>query len=74
MINLDRQTFRDLRVYLGLTQHEFADKLDVHRSTVGNIECGLVPLSDGIRMRAFKSFGIDAEMLEKLKEYRKLSM
>lgn len=74
MINLDRQTFRDLRVYLGLTQHEFADKLDVHRSTVGNIECGLVPLSDGVRMRAFKAFGIDVEMLEKLKEYRKLSM
>ncbi|ENQ3077973.1 helix-turn-helix transcriptional regulator [Bacillus cereus] len=71
---MDRQTFRDLRVYLGLTQHEFADKLDVHRSTVGNIECGLVPLSDGVRMRAFKAFGIDAEMLEKLKEYRKLSM
>lgn len=71
---MDRQTFRDLRVYLGLTQHEFADKLNLHRSTIGNIECGLLPLSDTIKMRAFRAFDIDAEMLEKLRKYRQLSV
>ncbi|MFL1665312.1 MULTISPECIES: helix-turn-helix domain-containing protein [Bacillus cereus group] len=71
---MDNELFRDLRAYLGLTQREFANKLKVHRSTIGNIECGLLPLSDGIRMRAFRAFDIDAEMLEKLKQYRQLSM
>lgn len=71
---MDNELFRDLRTYLGLTQREFAGRLKVHRSTIGNIECGLLPLSDGIRMRAFRAFDIDAEMLEKLKQYRKLSM
>ncbi|PFN23382.1 helix-turn-helix transcriptional regulator [Bacillus cereus] len=71
---MDNELFRDLRAYLGLTQQEFADRLNVHRSTIGNIECGLLPLSDGIRMRAFRAFDIDAEMLEKLKQCRQLSM
>jgi len=71
---VDNELFRDLRAYLGLTQQEFASRLKVHRSTIGNIECGLLPLSDGIKMRAFKAFDIDAAMLEKLKQYRELSI
>ncbi|MES5940693.1 MULTISPECIES: helix-turn-helix transcriptional regulator [unclassified Bacillus cereus group] len=71
---MDSTMFRDLRTYFHLTQHQFADKLNLHRSTVANIECGLLPLSDAVRMRAFRAFNIDAEMLEKLKQYRELSI
>ncbi|MCU5094062.1 helix-turn-helix domain-containing protein [Bacillus wiedmannii] len=71
---MDSTMFRDLRTYFGLTQHQFADKLNLHRSTVANIECGLLPLSDAVRMRAFRACNIDAEMLEKLKQYRELSI
>ncbi|HDR3895217.1 helix-turn-helix domain-containing protein [Bacillus sp. FSL W7-1334] len=71
---MDNKMLRDLRTYFGLTQHEFANKLNLHRSTIANIEIGLVPLSDGVKMRAFRAFNIDAEMLEKLKQYRELSI
>lgn len=71
---MDSTMFRDLRTYFGLTQYQFTDKLNLHRSTVANIECGLLPLSDGVKMRAFRTFNIDAEMLEKLKQYRELSI
>lgn len=71
---MDQQTFRDLRVYLGLTQHEYADKLKVHRSTVANIESGWIPLSDTIKMRVLRAFDVDVELLEKIKRYKKLSM
>lgn len=71
---MDNKTFRDLRAYFGLTQQQFADKLNLHRSTVGGIECGILPLSDGVKMRAFKAFDIDVEMLEKLRQYRELSV
>lgn len=71
---MDNKTFRDLRAYFGLTQKQFADKLNLHRSTIANIECGLLPLSYAVRMRAFRAFNIDAEMLEKLKQYRELSI
>ncbi|MBO1579979.1 helix-turn-helix transcriptional regulator [Bacillus sp. XF8] len=71
---MDNKMLRDLRTYFGLTQHEFANKLNLHRSTIANIEIGLVPLSDGVKMRAFRAFNIDAAMLEKLKQYRELSI
>ncbi|EOW9526584.1 helix-turn-helix domain-containing protein [Bacillus cytotoxicus] len=71
---MDNKMFRDLRVYFGLTQKQFADRLNLHRSTVGGIECGLLPLSDGVKMRVFRAFNVDSEMLKKLKQYRELSI
>lgn len=40
------QRIKSLRKKLGLTQQEFANKLNISRSNIGNIENGIIKLSE----------------------------
>lgn len=46
---MDGQKLRTLRIWMGLSQQELADKLGVTRSTIGRWECGLRAISEPMK-------------------------
>ncbi|BDR82589.1 helix-turn-helix domain-containing protein [Clostridium tetani] len=53
-----------LRKELGLTQSEFAKKLNMSRSNIGNIEIGIINLSDRNINDICRIFNVNKEWLE----------
>ncbi|MDI3547924.1 MAG: hypothetical protein PWR10_1576 [Halanaerobiales bacterium] len=52
-----------LRKTLGLTQKEFANKLQISRSTIGNIENGTNTISDQLIHNISREFGVREEWI-----------
>jgi len=49
-----------IRLFLGMTQVEFAEHIEVAPSTVAKIEAGFIAVSDVTRSRVLRKFDISA--------------
>jgi|GEM_PF-1266840 len=56
-------TVRKLRTQLNLTQEELAEKLNVARPTISNIERGVYTPNGNLMIRIANFFGIPAEQI-----------
>jgi plasmid maintenance system antidote protein VapI len=65
--------FREIRLYHGLSQDEFARLLGVSRSTIQMIEAGKRKINGRIRMRLAKHFDLTPEFWETVERANKLS-
>ncbi|SFP99275.1 helix-turn-helix domain-containing protein [Salibacterium halotolerans] len=65
-------TVKAVRLYLGMTQREFADETGIGVSWLSQIENGRVEPSDRIRMAIAKIFEIDGEFIEVLERSKML--
>ncbi|NEZ80360.1 XRE family transcriptional regulator [Clostridium botulinum] len=74
------QRVKELRKHLNLTQQEFANKLHVSRSNIGNIENGIINLSERNIKDICKTFNVsenwlingEGEMFNTLQEDKEL--
>jgi transcriptional regulator with XRE-family HTH domain len=68
-----KEIFKAIRLYLGLSQSEFAKKLGVSETTVCLIEKGERRVTDRVRMRLAKHFELTPEFLDYVERANKLS-
>lgn len=54
---------RELRKTLNLSQQEFADKINISRSNLGNIETGAVSVTDRVVIDICNAFGVSDEWI-----------
>lgn len=67
---MDANTVKALRLYLGLTQKEFAGKIGVGRHSVSNMERGITPVSLRVRMKIAQRYDVSQEFLTTLERTR----
>lgn len=48
---MNKNVFKAMRLYKGMSQKQFAELLDLSEATVANIESGVRPISDRTRAR-----------------------
>lgn len=48
---MNKNVFKAMRLYKGMSQKQFAELLDLSEATVANIEAGVRPISDRTRAR-----------------------
>jgi len=70
---MDCKLFREIRLYHGLSQDEFARLLGVSRSTIQMIEAGKRKITDRIRYRLAKCFDLTPEFIETVERATKLA-
>jgi transcriptional regulator with XRE-family HTH domain len=57
------RTVRSYREKLGISQEDFAEKADIHRTYVSSIELGKVQVSIGIAEKLAKALGVALSQL-----------
>lgn len=70
---MNNETFRNIRIYLGLTQKEYGEKIGLARQSVSLIELGERVVTNRVRMRVAQVFNLDEEFIESMSRYNKLS-
>jgi transcriptional regulator with XRE-family HTH domain len=71
MMNADK--FRAIRLYLKMTQSEFADLLGVSIATVGRIESGSLDVTPRVRARIVSKINLDDKFYSFYEKFQKLS-
>ncbi len=61
-----------LRIYLGLSQVDFAKKVGVSPDTISNIERGITPITLRTRMCIAKVYDVDVGFLETLEKANRI--
>ncbi|KAF0816583.1 hypothetical protein KIS4809_4650 [Bacillus sp. ZZV12-4809] len=69
---MSNETFRMVRMYLKLTQQEFADYLDVAYSTVYGIEAGNRRVTDTVHSKVARKFKVTNEFIEFAERVKRL--
>ena len=59
-----KDRIKSLRKELGMTQEEFAEKLNISRSNLGNIEIGRISITDRVVDDICNTFNINREWLK----------
>lgn len=66
------EQLRLIRSLNGMTQQEFADRLNLSRPLITMIERGERRLTDATKRRVMEAFGLDAEKLAQLQRTKEL--
>lgn len=70
---MNKNIFKSVRLYLGMSQSEFADFLQIGQSSVSKIEAGQRRVSDGIRAKIARQFEVTDEFQDFVDRNKKLS-
>ncbi|WP_338753413.1 helix-turn-helix transcriptional regulator [Bacillus sp. FJAT-52991] len=66
---MDAQTFRNVRLYLGYDQSEFAKLLGVRNTYVSMMENGTKPVSDAVRMKIARQFTLGRDFVDAVEAF-----
>jgi transcriptional regulator with XRE-family HTH domain len=69
---MNGKTIKSLRIYLELTQKEFAEKIGVSTITISNVERGVYPVTLQLRMKIAQVYDVDQAFLETLERTKAL--
>ncbi|WP_010094474.1 helix-turn-helix domain-containing protein [Ornithinibacillus scapharcae] len=71
---MDRETFKSIRLWLGMSQPEFSEFLGISQSTVSRIEAGSRSVTDLVRAKIAKNFEPTEDFIEFLERSKKLAL
>lgn len=69
---MSNETFRIARMYLSMTQQQFADFLGIAYSTVCGIEAGNRRVTDGVASKLASKFEVTADFIEFAERVKRL--
>lgn len=70
---MTNEMFRAIRLYLNMTQDQFADFLSVSPATVGRIESGSLSVTPRVQAKLAARFNVDDAFLSFFDNMRKIS-
>ncbi|MCC2250374.1 helix-turn-helix domain-containing protein [Virgibacillus sp. AGTR] len=71
---MEKETFKAIRLYLGMSQQKYSEYLGIAQSTVSKIEAGNRGVSDVIRAKIAKNFEPTEEFMDYLERSKKLAI
>lgn len=71
---MNGKTVKALRAYLGMTQREFAESIGVSAISISNIERGITPVTDTMKMKISKVFQIDRDFVDTVERTREFDL
>lgn len=71
---MNGKTVKALRAYLGVTQREFAESIGVSAISISNIERGITPVTDTMKIKIGKVFKIDRDFLDTVESAREFDL
>lgn len=66
-------TLKELRLYIGITQQELADRVGVSKAYISLMESGKKPVSDKVRINIAKYFELDDRFFETMERAKRLA-
>jgi len=69
---MNKNIFKQIRINLGLSQHEYARSLGLSQTFISLMENGVYPISDNTKRKLIREFEISDDILRQLDTLQKL--